>query len=126
MRSGARIPQGLTIDVLDGWSVEQLSKRDMKAIARKIGKRAILQKLHHRYGVDSLETDFSKGGTVTLDGLQRLARAMSKREQLELGDISTKKKCVRRMLEMRGEKFSQDDSSRGGTITGYSLLRIWL
>ena len=126
IKRDTRRPQNFTIGAFDEGGLESLSKGEMKAIARKIGKRFILQKLHERYGVESMEEDFSNGGTVTLDGLQRLARAMSKRERVEPGDISTKKKCVSRMLEMRGREVSQDDSSRGGTITGYSLLRIWL
>ena len=91
-----------------------------------MGKHFLLRSLHERYGVVSKETDFSRGSTVTLGGLKRLAKAMAESQEEELGDISTKKKCVARMLEMRGMRLDPEDVSRGGTITAYSLLKIWL
>lgn len=123
---GGTVGTDFTLDELsDEWKVGSLTRGELKRAARKLGKHFILRNLHERYGIESRESDFSSGGTVTLSGLSRLAIAMAESQQEELGDISTKKRCIGRMLEMRGRSLDPDDVSRGGTITAYSLVKIW-
>ncbi len=124
---GGNLGSDFTIDDLaDPRIAGNLTSMELKRIARKLGKHFILRSLHERYGVQSKDSDFSRGSTVTLEGLKRLATAMAKSQGKELRDISSKKKCVSRMLEMRGLRLESEDVSRGGTVTAYSLLKIWL
>lgn len=128
----SRTPSGtigsdLTIeDLSDKRIVGRLSNKDLRKLARKEGKHSLLRRLQERYGIEPLDSDVSRGSTVTRDALQRLAIAVAASEGVLPEDISTKKKCVRRMLELRDRPADSDDVSRGGTITAYALLKIWL
>ena len=113
-------------DLSDPRIVAGLTLKELKSIARKLGKHFILRSLHEKYEVESKESDFSRGSTVTHGGLKRLAKAIAESQGEDLGDISTKEKCMSRMLQMKGMSISPEDVSRGGTVTAYSLLKIWL
>ena len=84
---GGSIGTDFTIaDLSDDSIVGNLTRDELKRIAKKLGKHFLLRNLHERYGVESQDSDFSTGSTVTWSGLSRLAIAMAKAQREELGD----------------------------------------
>ena len=76
-------------------------------------------------GISYEDSDISKGSTVTLSGLKRVATGLEKKLGVTIGSIKTKAKCISSMLDLVGGESDEKDVSKGGTVTAYALYKIY-
>jgi hypothetical protein len=121
---GGTMGQDIKLKTLDNWRFFQ-KEDEIKYAAKKFGKHKILREIQSLLGVSHEDSDISKGSTVTLSGLARVAKSLNEKLGGDIGSLKTKAKCISSMLELVGGKSDQKDVSKGGTITAYALYKIY-
>jgi len=98
----------------------------LREVAHKEGKHALLRRIQALLDIDAAPTDISRGGTVTRSALREITRRIAEAQAIATIDVSTKASCIRTCLSALGAPYEQSDVSTGGTVTAYALLKVLL
>ena len=121
---GGTMGQDLALKTLDNWKFIP-EEEELKFAAKKFGKHKILRELQSLLDIKPLDSDISKGSTVTHTGLKSIAEGIENKLSIKMESIETKAKCIRSMLSSVGGKSDKKDVSKGGTVTAYALYKIY-
>ena len=114
----------LTLDSLSEMNLGHYRKAEIIKSAKRIGKHAILREIQSVLGLPQQESDVSRGSTVTKAPLDAILSSISQRYNRLPIEAKTKAECIAVIAKMIDIGHEAEDTSRGGTITAYALLKI--
>ena len=108
------------------WIGQGMLAEDAKSLARALGKQKILVLIQDKLFIDSSDNDISNGGTITKSALVKIVEEICKKRGIETYGTNTKAQCIETMIKLTSGIAEADDTSKGGTVTGYALLKVYL
>ena len=122
--TGGTMGADLTLDSLSQMNLGHYRKAEIIKSAKKIGKHAILREIQSVLGLPQFKSDVSKGSTVTKAPLDAILATVSQRCNKLPIKAKNKASCIVMIARLLDIEQEVEDSSRGGTITAYALLKI--
>ena len=122
--AGGTMGVDLTLVSLSEMNLEHYRKAEVIKSAKRIGKHAILREIQSVLGLAQYESDVSRGSTVTKAPLDAILASVSKRYNKLPIEAKTKAECIAMIAKLIAIEPDAEDTSRGGTITAYALLKI--
>ena len=110
---------------LKSWIDEIPNSKNELVRATKKFKHEILKKIQESLGIEPQDSDTSSGSTVTRSALIPITKEIYRLKNLNDPLIKSKRSCIESSLKALDEEFEEGDVSGGGTITAYSLFKIF-
>ncbi|MEL0101240.1 MAG: hypothetical protein VW862_06030 [Euryarchaeota archaeon] len=122
--SGGTVGADLTLSNLSTANLSSIDSVLLKSKSREIGKHRILRRIQNSLGIPIKITDISRGSTVTKEPLVSITKEICRRLGKLPIEPRTKAECISISMELLDIELENEDTSKGGTITAYSLLKI--
>ena len=122
--AGGTMGADLTLDSLSEMNLGHYRKAEIIKSAKRIGKHAILREIQSVLGLPQHASDVSRGSTVTKAPLDAILASISQRYNKLPIEAKSKAECIALIAKMIDIGHDAEDTSRGGTITAYALLKI--